>query len=273
MLAPQDLPSESRGNLMARLFAKYRVISATIRVESAVSTAAGGQYACFFDPNPSNNWVANNALSALTSMPVQDTAAAWECLKLPIPASELERNFELYTQSATVENLVTRFGQVVLLNLAVSNTTPAGSAQVTVWLDATWEFYEPNATAESKQVTIYFQPGSWTVAGGGVITPTTYAPGPTSSGAWRLFPGISGTIFATEQTGDWLGYWQPSSTPGNFICFATEADAIQYGTTGIFTNALLPSATPTVVMPAVIGTPILLPTVSVSYPYKAVKNI
>ena len=70
LLSPQDLPDGSRGKRMSRLFAKYRPLAVTIRIESAISTAAGGQYAAFFDPNPKNDWLSVDAVSALTSMPV-----------------------------------------------------------------------------------------------------------------------------------------------------------------------------------------------------------
>lgn len=255
-LAPQTLPVHTRGRRMASMFAKYRCLSATYRIQSAVPTSAGGQYAAFFDPNPRNTWVSANAIGALTSMPVQDVAAAWECLKLAIPAAELEREVELYTSSQGDEKLVTRVGQLVLLNLAVSNTTPPGTAAVSVWLDAEWEFYEPNSSLPSDQEpgTLVWPAGNWTCGVGGLLA----YPTPVTSGTIRLHTvyamdePLPGSMFATGTDAEWVA----TSADTNFFAFGTEAEAVQYAIAGGSVGKLQPSGGPTSPLGVEYGVPI-----------------
>jgi hypothetical protein len=271
-LSPQDLPPASRGKLMARLFAKYRCLSAVIRIESAVPTSAGGQYAAFFDPNPQNNWIAGNAVGALTSMPVQDVAAAWECLRLPIPKAELERETELWTQEDTSERLVTRFGQVVIMNLANSNTTPAGTASVSVWLDATWEFYEPNATAADEPANVFINPGQWACGTAGIMAYPSAATGAFQlKSAYRLYPSIPSTMFDSILDAPYIAF---NVAPLRGYCFREEAQAVHHAIYGGDAGVMLPSATPTFALGAVAALEIELPpAIRVPLPYKAVDNI
>jgi len=250
---------------MSQLFAKYRILSATIRIESAIPTSSGGQYAAFFDPNPSNNWVTQNAVGALTSMPVQDTAAAWECLKLVIPPAELERGFELYTQDATPESLVTRFGQFVLLCMAVPNTTPPGSAEVTVWLDAVWEFYEPNATNVANAATIPYNAGNWAVTSAGVVQPNGGVGGLQPSTAYRLFPGLPATLFTAERASEFMGV-NANSTVVPYA-FVTEGDALAWASGSSTPIPSVGTGTPQA-LPAMVAVPITPLARAVKYPYK-----
>lgn len=245
-VGPQDLPTGSRGKKMSQLFAKYRCVQATIRVESAVPTSAGGQYGAFFDPNPANNWTHADAIGALTSMPVQDVAAAWECLKLNIPPAELQRKTELYTEDITNEVLVSRFGQIVILNLAVSNTTPPGSAEVTVWLDATWEFFEPNASAELSMNPLIFAAGNWTIETNSRIT----APDPnlpyTAHTVWRMVPELPGSLFASAEPCLYMAAHDDTTIR---FAFLTLDAAQAYAEFGNAVGAVGPSGTPTEALP------------------------
>jgi len=234
--------------MMARLYAKYRCLKATIRVESAVPTSAGGQYAVFYDPNPANNWQEQNAVEALTSMPVQDVAAAWECLKLVIPPAQLQRSVELYTEDLTSETLVTRVGQVVLLNLANSVTTPPGGATVTVWLDATWEFYEPNASSELSLASVVFDAGAWHVSGNQLTVPT-HTPPTTTKTVYELFPELPSSMFSQAVPCRWMAkYAEPA-----LLGFETRAAAVLYAQTGSYGDALTASATPSSTQPKTVG--------------------
>jgi len=247
---------------MARLFAKYRIVAATIRVESAIPTSSGGQYSAFFDPNPSNNWVFADAVGALTSMPVQDTAAAWECLKLVIPPSELERNFELYTQEKTPEALVTRFGQFVLMNMAVPNVTPPGSAEVTVWLDATWEFYEPNVTSSKDANAYVFPAGTWSIAAGGLIQTPSSTPN-LIPGVYRLIPSLPATFTAAIAP---ITIMAVGSDFRKFL-FIDETEAFQYYNTGGGTK-LGPGTVPSAGLLEKVAIYVPVPAMAVTYPYK-----
>lgn len=250
MLGPQELPPEARGRLMSRLFAKYRVRDATIRIESAVPTSAGGQYAAFFDPNPVNDWEQRDAVGALTSMPVQDTAAAWECLKLVIPRSQLERNQVLWTEDLTGENLVTRFGQVVILNLATSNVSPPGEAEVTVWLDATWEFYEPNASSEAALIPVDIPVGNWDIATSTYVSyPTPTLGTITSKTVYKAYPELPGTLVSSGTATPWLAV---SNNLSQMMAFASEDEAIAFARDNVFGTQLGPGATHPQSLPATV---------------------
>lgn len=243
-LGPQTLPPLSRGKTISTLFAKYRVKSARIRVESAVPTTAGGQYAVFFDPNPLNDWTQQDAIGALTSMPVQSVAAAWECVTLDIPKAELERATELYTQEATSETLVTRFGQVVILNLAVSSTTPAGTAAVTVWLDADWEFYEPNASAPVAAETVVFPVGDWTLSSTGVLSGPTGSTGDVfSQTAYLVTPDLPTALAVPPIAISYVAFYKQAQD-GHLHAFDTEEHAIAYATSGALAGAYTGNGTP-----------------------------
>jgi len=231
-----------------------------------VPTSAGGQYAAFFDPNPLNNWQTSSAAAALTSMSVQDTAAAWECLKLVIPPAELERDVELYTSESVVENLVTRFGQLVLLNLAVSNTVPVGTAEVTVWMDATWEFYEPNVTGAESAGTLLYQPGVWDVTATGLIHPFGGAAGFVNNTWYRSFPELPETLFTGPVGTPYIGF----QTSGPYA-FATAAEAAAYAAGGPLVGILAGNATP-VPLPAVALFPQAPALRAPVYPYKALPS-
>jgi len=250
LLAPQELPAGTRGKIMSRLFAKYRCLKATIRVESAVPTSSGGQYGVFFDPNPANDWTTNDgsAVAALTSMPVQGIAAAWECMELPIPPSQLNRDAELYTEDATSERLVTRLGQIVLINLATPTVVPAGSAEVTVWFDAEWEFYEPNASSEDNSVTT-FVAGTWSIGTTKAISYPTSTPTTQYYTVYRLFPALPATMFDGSGDVEYVAYHESN----NMLGFRSLEDAIGYAKDDVFTNAVGPSASPTSVQPATVG--------------------
>jgi len=225
LLSPQALPPASRGLRMARLYSKYRPLRVVLRVESAISTAAGGQYGAFFDPNPANNWVEQDAIGALTSMPVQDIAASWECLKLIVPASELSRKQELYTEDITNEKLVTQFGQLVLMTLAVPSVTPPGSAVVTVWMDADFEFYEPNVSAELSQAPILIDIGDWNFSGTNVITHPPSHPSPLPPKAvFKAFPPLPTTFTSFGIEVVWLATYASE----HLLAFQTEAEANAY---------------------------------------------
>jgi len=267
-LAPQELPPNSRGKLMARMFAKYRPKSVLIRIESAVPTSSGGQYAAFFDPNPSNNWLSGNAVGALTSMPVQDVGAAWECLRLSIPPQELERDTELYTQDATSENLITRFGQLVILNIATPNTTPPGTAELSVWMEVEWEFYEPNATAVTNTATVAYAAGPWNVLAAGDVQPNGGVGGLIANQAYRLFPELPGSLFVDGLPIEYV------STFNNNTPFAarTEQDAINHATTGAI--IIIPGKNVPVALPAEVAVPIQPPAAALpKYPYNRVVEL
>jgi hypothetical protein len=228
---------------MSTLFAKYRVLEATIRVESAVSTAAGGQYGVFFDPNPANDWSLGNAVGALTSMPAQDIAAAWECSVLRIPRAELERNMELYTQENTSETLVTRFGQVVLLNLATANVNPPGTAEVTVWLDATWEFYEPNTSAPTNANPVFWQAGNWILDAQGVANPgaSPELGTITQRTVYDIIPDLPSSLAVPSVTVSYAAFYND----GNLRLFSSESDARLYASIGNTAGMVVGNSTPT----------------------------
>jgi hypothetical protein len=254
---------------MSRLFAKYRCLNATIRIESAISTAAGGQYAAFFDPNPTNNWVQGDAVGALTSMPVQDTAASWECLRLDIPAAELERETELYTATRGVENLVTRFGQFVLLSMAVPNVTPVGTAEVTIWLDATWEFYEPNANTPDQVPPVELEAGNWAISTTtGVITFPAYRAQSAhfaARTAYRLHPELPSSFVTGGEPTPYVAFY----TDGFLYAFADAETALSFAASGTGTK-LLGGGTPSQNLPATVAVALQQPLLSVTYPYKLV---
>jgi hypothetical protein len=252
-LSPQDLPIGSRGRRMATLFAKYRCLSMEIRIESAISTSAGGQYAAFFDPNPANVWEGTAALGSLTSMPVQDVAASWQCLRLNIPAAELERATELYTQAETTERLVTRVGQLVLLTLAAPTTTPAGAGEVTVWVDATWEFYEPNASAgEIALSPSHIPAGSWTIASTKIITHPVEVPLLGRNTVWQAYPSIPGTFVSSGAVVEWLA----TDNGPTLYAFPDEAAAHVCAETNATALALGPGIDATQAFPAMVLVPV-----------------
>lgn len=251
-LAPQNLPFRSRAKVMSGLYAKYRPLRVNIRIDSAVPTSSGGQYAAFFDPNPSHDWQASSAVSSLTSMPVKQVGSAWECLTLNIPRSELEHDFELYTYESENEKLVTQFGQIVIINMAVSNTTPPGSASVTVWLEVDWEFYEPNVAPPLPSSNIFVPAGTWTVLAG--VDPRITVPTPLSSPfqqftAYQLFPELPAT-FLTEAT-QYIALYNT----GNLYGFPTEVAALQYARNGTGSGLQAGSA-PSQALSATVAVPI-----------------
>ena len=233
---------------MSRLFAKYRPLAVTIRIESAISTAAGGQYAAFFDPNPKNDWLSVDAVSALTSMPVQDTGASWECLKLVVPPAELAKFDELYTEDNTLEVLKTRFGQFVLMTLVAPTVT--GPSEVTVWLDVHWEFHEPNASAEFSQAPLVFPAGNWTVSAAGAIThPGSFAIPPRC--VLKLYPELPGTMVASGAATPWIAAFAAQQPA---YVFATQAGAINFAQFGDLSGKEIAGTAPSQALPEMVGT-------------------
>jgi len=250
-LAPQVLPRGSRAHTMALLYAKYRPKRVTIRIDSAVPTSSGGQYAAFFDPNPSTDWQASNAVGALTSMPVKEVRAAWECCTLNIPQAELEHDTELFTFDSAVENLVTRFGQIVILNMAVANTTPPGSATLTVWLDVDWEFYEPNVQPYNPTNVYNIAAGNWSVASGGPITTPAQTPTLANLTAYRVYPDLPATLLTAATQ------YLAISSDGVLFAFDTEEDALTYSVDGGSVGKLQPGTAPSQNLPASVAIPIV----------------
>jgi len=159
---------------------------------------------------------------------VQGKAAAWECLELKIPRAELSRNTELFTQVSGPETLVTRFGQLVILCLVAPTVAPPASAELTVWLDVNWRFYEPNASSASLQETpVFFSAGNWNVTGPGVIQPFGGVGGLTSLVAYRCYPSMLGELFSDGQETPFIG--MHGSTPNGFL---TADHAIDYAVNG-----------------------------------------
>lgn len=275
-VSPQDMPLDSRAQTMARLYNKYRCNFLRFRIQSAIPTSAGGQYAAFFDPNPSTNWISGgvSAVSALTSMPVQDVKAAWQCLELVVPTQELGRDIELFTQDATLENLVTRIGQLVILNLATPNVTPPGSAVVTVWIDAEWEFYEPNARHQSLLSPVLYSVGSWTAhaagdAFGAVIDKPAVISGTlVGRTAYRLFPALPGSMFVDAVDCEFVATLPNLTTYG----FASEEAALEFTITGAAASAKPGTGTAVAVPTAIAFSPLIPLGREVIYPYKAVPD-
>jgi hypothetical protein len=250
-LGPQNLPDNSRAKVMASLYAKYRPCSVEIRIESAVPTSSGGQYAAFFDPNPTHVWTNGAAIGALTSMPVKQIGAAWECLTLKVPPAELEYDFELFTAQSDNEKLVTNFGQLVLLTMAPPSTTGSGTAQVTVWLDVVWEFYEPNTAPPNPGNYVNIAAGTWTVIAGGNISVTPdRVPNFTNNTAYTIYPALPVTFLSAETS------FLALSSDGVLFAFDTEANAQRYALEGGSVGKLTPGTTPSQALPASVCIPI-----------------
>jgi hypothetical protein len=250
-VAPQVLPRGSRAEVMSRLYAKYRPKKVTFRIDSAVPTSSGGQYAAFFDPNPSTDWQQASAVGALTSMPVKQVCAAWECATLNIPKAELERDTELYTYDSSVENLVTRFGQIVIITMAVPNTTPPGSATITVWMDVDWEFYEPNVQPYNPSNVFSIAAGNWSIASGGPVTTPAQTPTLINSTAFRVYPELPATL-GTEAT-----QYLAISGDGVLFAFDTEEHALTYSIDGGSVGKIMPGSAPSQNLPASVAIPIV----------------
>lgn len=253
-LAPQLLPPGSRAHEYVHLFAKYKPMSVDIKIISAIPTDAGGQIAAFYDPNPKNNWSnAAAALGALTSMPAKQVAAAWQNIDLSVPKQELKFSIDLSTYEGDAEELVTNFGQLVVVCLAAPTTTPAGAGKVTIWMDANWIFYDPNVSPPEASGESDIAPGTWTMVAGGNITVTPVrTPDLKNKTAYRVFPPLPAT-FAT-QSSEYLAI----GGDGVLFCFDTEANAVYYARNGGSVGKLLPGTTPSQELPAEIALPISL---------------
>jgi hypothetical protein len=240
-LSPQSLPGETRARYYTKLYAKYRPKNVTIRILSAIPTVAGGQYGAFFDPNPDNNWLLRNASTAITSMPCNVIASAWESSKLCIPPSQLERNTVLYTEDQSNETLVTQFGQLVIVCLAVANTTPAGSGKLTIWVDAEWEFYEPNISAALDATPNIVPAGNWDVDGSTkAITHPNSVPGINQHTVYRMIPALPDVMFTPAVTCEWVA----SRASTDIVGFETLQAAQAYAQGGPDTTALARGAGP-----------------------------
>jgi len=271
-IAPQLLPEESRGKLYSRTFAKYRVKSLIIRVETTLGSNSGGQYFLAYDPNPVTNWAASSKSNgALTSLPIQDIAAGWERLQVNVPASELEQNFELFTQETTTEGLVTRVGQIIVLVISPPSTTPPGSGQFSVWLDAEWEFYEPNATsALAAAPNVLYPAGGWNVLANGTVQPFGGVQG-IPGNAYRVFPALADTLFTVDFSPEFIAFGVSGGPNAALGAFQTANEALQYAN-GLFTPSLTGLNT-VINLPATIAVPLTAPVRAIKYPYIRVKDV
>jgi hypothetical protein len=253
-LSPQDMPIATRAYKLSQLYAKYRVKFASIRIQSAVSTETGGQYGAFFDPNPKNDWNESAAaLNVLTSMPAQAIGAAWQAMELVIPKGELDKFQELNTNRSKEEELVTRFGQLVVVTIVPPAVTPPGSAMLSIWLDAEWEFYEPNVTPPTSDGPITLGPGQWLIETAGRVHPPAVSMLTKINTAYQVVPAFPATMFANDGA---VTQYLARSSDAAIFAFATEAFAVDYAIHGGSTNVLAAGTAASPTLPVCVGIPI-----------------
>lgn len=263
LLGPQELPPESRVRKLSNSYAKYRVRNATIRVQSAIPTSAGGQYAIFYDPNPTNDWTKSESWQTMMSMPTKAFSAAWEKLELVIPRARLGGIFS--TEDLTTERLVTRFGQIMLMTVVPPNTTPPGVGQVTVWLDATFEFFEENVSHVPNMSAIQFPAGQWSMVGGIVSTPTFFGT-PHANTVYRMFPGLPGTMVSSGEETEYVAIY---ALP-NVLAFRSFEWARNYALYGVYQGfSEGPGVTPTQTLPQAAWVPLSLQSQAFAAPSSA----
>jgi hypothetical protein len=272
LLAPQELEPQSRGRLFSRTFAQYRVKSAKIRVVSSISTAAGGQIGVFYDPNAATNWLAGStAIGGLSSMPVQGIASAWEGVEIDIPKAELGRFTELFTQEDTSETLKTRWGQLIIVTYAPPTVTPTGSGQVTVWVDAEYEFYEPNATNIIGTLpVINYSGGNWNVTAAGVVQPFGGAQITVGGTVYRTYPAMNGLLFANDLNAEFLSMLPGTGNP--LVAFSTFSAALLYAQGDAGQTFLIGTNNPTL-MPNVVAVPQIPPNFQTKRPFVRYEHV
>jgi len=251
-LSPQSMPPGTLARRYSEMYVNYKIKSATINVRSAISSIAGGQYGVFFDPNPTNIWTGAKAAAALPSMPTKRIENAYQSVVMPIPSRELHKDHELYTATQTNEHLVTEFGQVVLMNMVNSATTPPGSATVLVFLDVEWVFYEPNISpGDAVQKPYLISAGNWSIAADNKVTHPAANETLPGRVAYQLFPSMPGTFVSSGTATPWMAINNGGAYPGTYL-FDTLAQAQEYAEFGYGTS-LNQGATPTESMPDVVA--------------------
>lgn len=272
LLGPQELEPQSRGRLFSRTFAQYRIKSARIRMVSSISTAAGGQVGLFYDPNAATTWLAgSNAIGALSSMPVQLITSAWEGGCLEIPKAELGRFEKLFTQDSTSETLKTRWGQLIVVVYSPPTVTPAGSGQVTIWVDAEYEFSEPNATNIIADLpAINYSGGNWNVTAAGLVQPFGGAGITVGGTVYRTYPAMNSLLFADDINAEYLGMLPGTGNP--LVAFSTESAALLYCQGDAGQEFLIGTNNP-IAMPATVAVPLIPPQLSIKYPYVRYEHV
>jgi hypothetical protein len=101
-----------------------------------------------------------------------------------------------------------------------------------VWLDAEWEFYEPNVNVSIPAETVIFPAGNWSLSSTGVLSGPTGSTGDIfSQTAYTAIPDLPTALAVPPVAITYVAYYK-QATDGHLHAFGTEQQAVAYASTG-----------------------------------------